>query len=77
MTCVAAMRNMTAAMKGRNALENAGVRCDIVSLEPSLTKNGCAYGLNFECRDRGRVKRILTAKKVSYGEILGDREARY
>ena len=69
--CIAAMRNMTAAMKGRNALENAGIPCAIVGLEPTLTKRGCAYGLSFSCAHLGRVKTILSQKRISFGEILG------
>ena len=69
--CIAAMRNMTAAIKGRNALASVGIPCTIVNLEPTLTKRGCAYGLSFSCAHLGRVKAILSQKRISFGEILG------
>ena len=71
MMCIAAMKNMTAAIKGRSALEAAGIRCVIVSLEPTLTKRGCAYGISFLCEHLDRVKSILSSRRISYGEILG------
>ncbi len=73
MMCIAAMKNMTAAIKGRSALEAVGIRCTIVSLEPTLTKRGCAYGLNFACAYLERAKSVLSSKRISYGEILGGR----
>ncbi|MCI8611878.1 MAG: DUF3343 domain-containing protein [Clostridiales bacterium] len=73
MMCIAAMKNMTAAIKGRSALESVGIRCAIVSLEPTLTKRGCAYGLSFSCAYLDKVKSVLSSKRISYGEILGGR----
>lgn len=73
MMCIAAMKNMTAAIKGRSALESAGIRCAIVSLEPTLTKRGCAYGLSFPCAYLDKVKSVLSSKRINYGEILGGR----
>ena len=71
MMCIAAMRNMTAAIKGRNALEAAGIRCTIVSLEHTLTKRGCAYGLSFACAYLEKAKSVLSSRRINYGEILG------
>ena len=70
MMCIAAMRNMTAAIKGRSAV---GIHCAIVSLEPTLTKRGCAYGLSFACAHLERAKSVLSSRRINYGEILGGR----
>lgn len=71
MMCIISMRTMTAALRGQRTLSERGIRSEIVSLDASLTKNGCAYGLQFMCRDVRAVERILKDSKIHYGEILG------
>ena len=69
--CIAPMKSMTAAQKGKTALNSDGVHAEIVSLDPMLTKNGCAYGLSFNCTDKEKSVRILKTKKIAHGEIIG------
>ena len=70
--CVATMKSMTYALKGKNILETKGIPAEIISLDPSLTSHGCAYGISFACGQSGDVKRLLDMKKIAYGEIIGD-----
>ncbi len=72
--CIASMKTMTAALKGQRALAGAGIGTQIVSLDKTLTKNGCAYGLSYPCHMSRDVERILNAHKVAYGELIGRRE---
>ena len=58
-------------MKGINALRSAGVFGEVVSLDRSLTKNGCAYGIGFDCHQSSEVERILGYYKIGYGEMIG------
>lgn len=69
--CIAAIRNMTGAMKARDALSRVGIFSQIVSIDTSLTKRGCAYGISFPCEREVEVKRILKAKNIDFGEIMG------
>lgn len=69
--CIASMKTQTAALRGRKALEKYGIASTIVSLDASLTKNGCAYGLSFSCYEAGDAERILRDRGIGYGEIMG------
>ena len=69
--CKAAIKNMTGAMKARDAMRRAGVTAEVVSIDSSLTKRGCSYGVSFPCEKESEARRILNAKNIDYGEILG------
>ncbi len=71
--CIAAMKSMTMAQKGRTAALSAGIDCEIVSLDPMLTEKGCAFGLSFPCARQVELERIFNAKKIAHGEIFGGR----
>ncbi len=68
---IATMKTMTLAMRGKNALDARGIQTEIVSLDPSLTQRGCAYGLRFSAQMREEALRALTEKKIPWGTILG------
>ncbi len=72
--CIASVKNMTGAMRIRDALVRGGVQAEIVSIDASLTRRGCAYGVSFPCEREGQVRRILGSKKIEYGEIIGGQE---
>lgn len=57
--CIAAISSINICIKGQKALSQNGIFSKIVSLEPSLTKHGCAYGIEFNCTEKGRVRSIL------------------
>ena len=69
--CIATMKSITAAERARSALSAAGIFVSVISLDPSLTKKGCAYGIEFYGKDKTKVKSILRKKGISYGEIIG------
>lgn len=71
--CIAAMKSMTLAQRARSALSGAGIYCAIVSLDPMLSKNGCAYGLSFPCEKRYDLEKVLKKRNIPYGEIFGGR----
>ena len=72
--CIATMRSITAAMTAQKVLRQVGIRVDIISLDSTLTKKGCAYGISFSCTYAARVRQVLDAKAVDYGELVGERE---
>lgn len=69
--CIASMKTLTAAHMARKALAAAGIVSSIVSIDPNITRKGCAYGIGFNCSDSVRVKRIFREKGITYGEIFG------
>ena len=71
--CIAAMKSMTLAQKGRSALLSMGVYSEIVNLDSMMTENGCAYGLSFPHLCADEVTKLLNMKKIAHGEILGGR----
>lgn len=69
--CIATVRNLTGAIKIRDALIRNGINAEIVSVDASLTRRGCAYGVSFSCAVQSQVKHILSSKRIEYGEIMG------
>lgn len=72
--CIASMKTMTAALKAKRALFSAGIPSEVVSLDRSLTKNGCAYGISYPCAVGRDVERILNINRIDYGALLGKGE---
>ncbi len=68
--CVASVRSMTHAIKAKKALESAYIDCNIIKLEPFMTKKGCAYGVEFQCVNLYNAKDALDKKSVKYSEII-------
>ena len=64
-------KNMTNAQRALSVLSAGGISAAVVGLDPSMTKNGCAYGVSFPCAAAGEAERLLRTKNVSYGEIIG------
>ncbi len=68
--CIASLKSMTVAMKARKALEEAYIDCEIIKLEPNMTKKGCAYGIKFNCVNINSLENILKKKRVNYTDIF-------
>lgn len=71
MICISAKKSMTHAIKARRVLAAAGIKCEIVNLDASVTKRGCAYGVSFPCSMTDKVQTILRRHELDYGEIIG------
>ncbi len=70
MLYAATMKSMTGALKAEKALNNKGIPCRIVSLDPSLTKKGCSYGVAFSSDCRNTAMSLLDSLHVSYGDVI-------
>ncbi len=68
--CTAAMGSLTIALKANSVLNGAGLNNKVVKLEPSMTKKGCAYGIEFFCDDYKRVRSAFSANKISASTYL-------
>lgn len=71
MVCISAKKSMTHAIKARRVLMAAGIRCEIVNLDGSVTEKGCAYGVSFPCHLTDEVQSALKRYDLDYGEIIG------
>ena len=68
---VISMKTMTAAIKGKRVLRASGVDAEVVNLDSSITRGGCAYGLRCTKGRAGDSVRILEAGGVEYGQVIG------
>ena len=68
--CVASLRSMTIALKAKKVLNEAFIDCEIIKLEPQMTKRGCAYGIKFDCINIYSVENVLKQNRVKYTEIF-------
>lgn len=69
--CIVTAKNLTSALKCRDILLRVGIGCEIISVDPAITKRGCSYGVSFSCDKESDVRRQLKKSKVDYGEIIG------
>ena len=69
-SCTAAIGSLTLAMKAQSALDNSRVNGKIVKLDPSMTKRGCAYGIEYACEDHKAVRSAFNAAKISVSSYL-------
>lgn len=68
--CVASLKSMTTAIKAQKTLEGLNINCEIIKLDPDMTKKGCAYGVKFNCMDSIFVENALKQKRIRYTEIF-------
>lgn len=68
--CVASLKSMTIAIKAQRALNEKLINSEIINLEPSMTRKGCAYGIKFSCMDLNLVENALKSKRIKYTEII-------
>lgn len=58
-TCIASISSLNLAIKAQNALTQERIYSKIISLDPTLTKRGCAYGIEFSCSEERNIRTIL------------------
>ena len=68
--CIASLKSMTVALKAKKALNEAYIDCEIIKLEPHMTKKGCAYGIKFDCINVYSVMNVLNEKRIKYTETF-------
>ena len=64
--CIATIPSMNICIKAQKALADNKIFCKIISLDPKLTKRGCAYGIEVEFVDFGLQLEI----KEEAGELV-------
>lgn len=68
--CTAAIGSLTHAMKAQSALTADGIVSKIVKLDPSMTRKGCAYGIEYSCDDHKAVRSAFNTAKISVSSYI-------
>ena len=68
--CIASTPSLNISIKAQKVLAQAGIYSKIVSLDPSLTRHGCAYGLEFTCSDEPQVKAVLRRAGIRPSQFI-------
>ena len=68
--CTLTFRSQTAAVKASRYLKKAGILCDVVSVDPSVTSRGCGWGISADCKQVDNIIDKLDGKRMGYGEVL-------
>ncbi len=68
--CTAAIGSLTQAIKGERALAQANINGKIVKLDSSMTRRGCAYGIEFSCEDGRAVRAIMSTEKINVNSYI-------
>ena len=63
--CTASLISLTYAIKAQKELASAGIDAKIVKLDPSRSRKGCAYGVEFPCEKTKAVRATLTDARIS------------
>lgn len=69
--CIFATSSLTYAMKGQKELHDRAIWSQIVKIDTNLTKRGCAYGIQVECKNVNNVKNIFIRYNIPFSEIFG------
>lgn len=70
--CIASVKSMTYALKAKRALASYYINSEIIKLDSSITKNGCAYGVKFDCINLYSAENALKSQNIKYSQILSN-----
>ena len=68
--CIITFKSLTSAQQAGHVLSSLGIFSSIVSVDPSLTKRGCSYGVSVSCSRINDVKYILEKNSVKFGDVI-------
>lgn len=68
--CIAALHSVTLAIKAQRALNAENISAEVITLNASETRRGCAYGLSFPCNEESRVRALLRAARIPVSQYL-------
>lgn len=63
-TCTATFESMTLAAKAQHALSHAAIRTEVIKLDSSQSRHGCAWGLEFPCAQEQNVRTVLSNARI-------------
>ena len=68
--CIFTCRSMTVALRAERELREGRISGEVVTIEPSLTKRGCAYGIAVKTDACEKTEKILRKRHVPFGEVI-------
>lgn len=74
--CIATVPSLNICIKAQRALAKNAIFCKIVSIDPKLTRRGCAYGIEFSCTDEKSVRSILRRAGIFPSQFLRNEEGK-
>lgn len=74
--CIATVPSLNICIKAQRALAENAIFCKIVSIDPKLTRRGCAYGIEFSCTDEKSVRSILRRAGIFPSQFLRNEEGK-
>lgn len=69
--CIIVTRSATISKKAERVLKASNEPVNIVNIDPSLTKRGCAFGLALPCDRLDKAIGILDRRGIIHGEVIG------
>ena len=69
-TCIATISSLNLSIKAQKALASEKIYSKIVSIDPKLTKKGCAYGIEFACSEERTVRTILHRARIFPSQFI-------
>ena len=75
--CIATIPPLNICIKAQKALAQNAIFCKIVSIDPKLTRRGCAYGIEFACSEQRNVKLILQRAGIHPSQFLSNEEGKW
>lgn len=74
--CIATIPSLNICIKAQRALNQNAIFCKIVSIDPKLTRRGCAYGIEFACSDERNVRSVLRRHGIHPSQFLSSEEGK-
>lgn len=71
--CIIPIKSPTLSKKAQRILAHDGISAELIGIDPSITKRGCAYALSIECGAAARASDILKRRGITFGEVIGGR----
>lgn len=68
--CIIAISSINHALRAEKLLHSHSIQCRITKLQPQVTKKGCAYGLEINCKDVPSAITFLNNAGISFSEIV-------
>lgn len=72
--CIATIPSMNICIKAQRALNENAIFCKIISIDPKITRRGCAYGIEFACTEEKNVRTILRRVGIRPSQFLSSNE---
>lgn len=69
-TRVATLKTLNLCIKAQTALETRGHKVKIVSIDPRLTRRGCAWGIEFDAIFEREIVSSMRRLGIYPGEII-------